>query len=97
MSIGCRSQSARTYLERKINEFHNCTEAELINHGLSALSETLSGESELNKDNISIAIVSKDSPFHVFSENENEGFLKEWKSKKNPTASTSDKDTPANA
>lgn len=48
MSIGSRSQSARTYLEKHLNEFPDCSKEELIRHGVQALQDTLPNEVELN-------------------------------------------------
>ncbi|KAG8125766.1 putative Proteasome endopeptidase complex protein, partial [Naja naja] len=47
MSIGARSQSARTYLERHMTEFAECNLNELVKHGLRALRETLPAEQDL--------------------------------------------------
>ena len=47
MAIGGRSQSARTYLERHLEEFAEASLADLINHGLRALRDTLPNELEL--------------------------------------------------
>lgn len=44
MSIGSRSQSARTYLEKHLNSFADCSKEELIKHGLEALRGTLPTE-----------------------------------------------------
>lgn len=44
MSIGSRSQSARTYLEKHLNSFIDSTKDELIKHGLEALKGTLPNE-----------------------------------------------------
>lgn len=44
MSIGSRSQSARTYLEKHLDKFSQCTKEELIKHGLEALKGTLPNE-----------------------------------------------------
>ena len=41
MSIGSRSQSARTYLEKVLKEIETCDRNQLIKHGLLALRETL--------------------------------------------------------
>ena len=41
MSIGSRSQSARTYLEKVLNELEGSDRSTLIKHGLIALRETL--------------------------------------------------------
>lgn len=48
MAIGSRSQSARTYLEKHLEEFASCGTDELIKHGLRALRDTLPNEVELN-------------------------------------------------
>lgn len=48
MAVGSRSQSARTYLERHLDEFPNCETEELIKHGLRALRDTLPNDLELN-------------------------------------------------
>ena len=48
MAVGSRSQSARTYLEKHLDEFLTCETTELIKHGLRALRDTLPNELELN-------------------------------------------------
>ncbi|THH33748.1 hypothetical protein EUX98_g455 [Antrodiella citrinella] len=57
MSIGARSQSAKTYLEKHYESFADCTLDELIRHGLHALRETLQQDKELTIANTSIGIV----------------------------------------
>lgn len=37
MAIGARSQAAKTYLERKLDEFATCGQEELMMHALFAL------------------------------------------------------------
>lgn len=56
-AIGARSQMARTYLERNLDKFHDCSRDELINHGLRALKESLSQDKELTVDNTSVGVV----------------------------------------
>jgi 20S proteasome subunit alpha 6 len=56
-AIGARSQMARTYLERNLAEFADCSREELINHGLKALRETLSQDKELTTDNTTVGVV----------------------------------------
>lgn len=56
-AIGARSQMARTYLERHLDEFANCSRDELITHGLKALKETLSQDKELTVENTSVGVV----------------------------------------
>ncbi|XP_017795481.1 PREDICTED: proteasome subunit alpha type-1-like [Habropoda laboriosa] len=51
MAIGARSQSARTYLEKHLNEFSSCDLDELIKHGLLALRDTLPNEVDLSVKN----------------------------------------------
>ncbi|KIY72978.1 20S proteasome subunit [Cylindrobasidium torrendii FP15055 ss-10] len=62
MSIGARSQSAKTYLEKHYEEFPDCSLDDLIRHGLHALRETLQQDKELNIKNTSIGIVGPASP-----------------------------------
>lgn len=48
MAVGSRSQSARTYLEKHLNEFLSCDLDELVKHGLRALRDTLPNEVDLS-------------------------------------------------
>ncbi|GAA5880243.1 hypothetical protein JCM16303_003862 [Sporobolomyces ruberrimus] len=57
MSIGARSQSAKTYLESNFEKFPSSTLEELIGHGLNALRDTLQQDKELTVENTSIGIV----------------------------------------
>lgn len=56
-AIGARSQMARTYLEKNLDKFQDCTREELIRHGLRALKESLVQDRELTVDNTSVATV----------------------------------------
>ena len=64
-SIGARSQSARTYLEREFESFAKCTKEELVLHGLKALRECLPQEKELNVQNTTVAVVGRGDKFVV--------------------------------
>ncbi|KAH9987916.1 20S proteasome subunit [Russula compacta] len=57
VSIGARSQSAKTYLEKHFDSFADCSLEELIRHGLHALRETLQQDKELTTNNTSIGIL----------------------------------------
>lgn len=56
-AIGARSQMARTYLERNIDEFADCSREELVKHGLKALKESLVQDKELTVENTSVGLV----------------------------------------
>ena len=56
-AIGARSQMARTYLERNIDKFADCSREELVQHGLKALRESLAQDKELTVENTSIGLV----------------------------------------
>jgi 20S proteasome subunit alpha 6 len=56
-AIGARSQMARTYLERHLEEFAGCSKEELIKHGLRALKESLAQDKELTVENTSVGVV----------------------------------------
>ncbi|CAJ0946293.1 unnamed protein product, partial [Mesorhabditis belari] len=62
-SIGSRSQSARTYLERKFDEFEKASLDELITHALIAIRDTLPADENLTTKNTSIAFVGKGQKF----------------------------------
>ena len=47
MAIGARAQSARTYLERHLDDFIESNREELIRHALRALRDTLPNDVEL--------------------------------------------------
>jgi 20S proteasome subunit alpha 6 len=54
--IGARSQMARTYLERNLESFADCSREELVKHALLALKESMSQDKELTVDNTSVGI-----------------------------------------
>lgn len=69
MAIGSRSQAAKTYLERKFEQFGTCELDELIQHALYAVKESLQ-EGELTGQNCSLAIVGKGTPFKILEDDE---------------------------
>nr|XP_055191852.1 proteasome subunit alpha type-1-like [Nyctereutes procyonoides] len=75
MSIGARSQSARTYLEGHMSGFMECNLNELVKHGLRALRETLPTEQDLTTKNVSIGIVGKDLEFTIYDDDDVSPFL----------------------
>ncbi|GAA6008751.1 proteasome core particle subunit alpha 6 [Rhodotorula paludigena] len=62
MSIGARSQSAKTYLEAHFDAFADCSLDDLVMHGLKALRETLQQDKDLSVLNTSIGIVGAPPP-----------------------------------
>lgn len=56
-AIGARSQMARTYLERHVDAFADCSREELVKHGLRALRESLVQDKELTVENTSVGLV----------------------------------------
>lgn len=75
MAIGSRSQSARTYLEKHLNEFLSCDLDELVKHGLRALRDTLPNEVDLSVKNVSIGVVGKDYDFTILDETTTAAYL----------------------
>lgn len=84
MAIGARSQSARTYLEKYLDEFKNCNLEELVKHGLRALRECLPNEVELNSKNASLAIVGANMDFTLFEDERVEPYLEAIKGDERP-------------
>ncbi|XP_050394015.1 proteasome subunit alpha type-1 [Patella vulgata] len=68
MAIGARSQSARTYLERKLDEFPESSLNDLVKHALRSLRDTLPSEIELTTKNCSLGIVGKDQNFTIYDD-----------------------------
>ncbi|KAI9470272.1 Proteasome subunit alpha type-6 [Coemansia sp. RSA 989] len=64
-SIGARSQSARTNLERNFDSFENLTLNELIMQGLRALRDTIQQGKQLDTMNTSIGFVGKDTKMTI--------------------------------
>ena len=56
-AIGARSQMARTYLERHLEEFASASREELLKHGLRALKESLSQDRELTAENTTVGTI----------------------------------------
>ena len=88
MSIGSRSQSSRTYLERNLDAFANCSKDDLICHGIQAIRGSLpSDDLVLSKDggspllNTSVAIVGANQPFKIFDDEENLHYVNMVKTK----------------
>jgi len=75
MSIGARSQAARTYLEKHLGELNNSNLNELVAHALRALRDTLPAEMELTNKNVSIGIVGEDREFTVYDDENADQFL----------------------
>jgi 20S proteasome subunit alpha 6 len=64
--IGARSQMARTYLERHLDQFDGATREDLVKHALRALKESLSQDKELTVDNTSLGIGGLDETFKLY-------------------------------
>jgi 20S proteasome subunit alpha 6 len=75
MAIGARSQSARTYLEKKLLEFADNNLDQLVAHALRALRDTLPAEMELTNKNVSIGIVGEGTDFTVFDDDNADRYL----------------------
>jgi len=105
MSIGARSQSAKTYLEKNYESFADCSLEDLVRHGLHALRETLQQDKELNVNNTSIGIVgpasvhetgiSPNGPFRILENEAVEPFLQTMIPKETDTAAPAPPAAPA--
>jgi len=74
-SIGARSQSARTYMEKNLDDFQDASLEKLVEHALLALRDTLPAEENLTEDNTSIAVVGRGQPFKVMEDSEVRPYL----------------------
>ncbi|EDW88758.2 proteasome subunit alpha type-1 [Drosophila yakuba] len=96
-SIGSRSQSARTYLEKKLNEFLDCSNDDIICHGIQAIRSTLPTDEHQSKENagqfnITVAIVGKNQPFKILTDEEVKIYLEMAKQKGIPPNQPKDDD-----
>ncbi|TKX27485.1 putative proteasome subunit alpha type-6 [Elsinoe australis] len=73
-AIGARSQMARTYLERHLDDFEGSSREELVKHALRALKESLSQDKELTVDNTSVGVAGIDQDFKLYEHQE----ISEW-------------------
>lgn len=74
IAIGSRSQSARTYFERHLETFADSSMEELVHHALRALQGS-ANETTLTVENVSLAVVGKDSVFKLWSKTEMEPYI----------------------
>uniref|UniRef100_A0A7S0MLE9 Proteasome subunit alpha type n=1 Tax=Cryptomonas curvata TaxID=233186 RepID=A0A7S0MLE9_9CRYP len=74
MTIGARSQAAKTYLEKNFQSFEDADLNTLVKHALTALKES-SQNGEINSKNTSISIVGPDHPFKVFDSEDVQPFV----------------------
>jgi len=63
--IGSRSQSARTYLEKHLEEFGDADMDALITHALTALSGCTDADTKLTAENCTLGVVGKGHAFRV--------------------------------
>jgi len=85
MSIGSRSQSARTYLEKVLTSLETSDRNELIKHGLIALRETLPADQELTAQNVTICVVGKGESFTEYNDDSVTEYLNLLDSTKKPS------------
>lgn len=74
-AIGARSQMARTYLERNLDEFEGSSREELIKHALRALKESLAQDKELTIENTSLGVSGMDENFKLYEGQEISSWL----------------------
>ncbi|KAF0988387.1 hypothetical protein HZS_1210 [Henneguya salminicola] len=68
MSIGARSQSAKTYLEKNLDLYSNSSLDQIIEHAIRALNDCLPNDIDLNSKNCGLAAVGVDFPFTIFDD-----------------------------
>ncbi|XP_061970079.1 proteasome subunit alpha type-1-A-like isoform X1 [Populus nigra] len=66
-AIGSRSQAAKTYLERRFENFMDSSRDDLIKDALIAVRETLQGET-LKSSICTVAVVGVDEAFHILDQ-----------------------------
>ncbi|KAL9052457.1 MAG: hypothetical protein Q9162_005369 [Coniocarpon cinnabarinum] len=74
-AIGARSQMARTYLERHLEKFQDCSREELVKHAMRALRESLQQDKQLTVDNTSLGVGGKGEKFELLEGEKIRGWL----------------------
>ena len=74
-AIGARSQSGKTYLEKHYESFPDASRDDCIMHALRALLGCISGDTELTKENGSIAVVGIGENFTLIEGDELQPYL----------------------
>lgn len=63
-AIGAKSQSAKTYLEKNLQQFHHASVEQLVLHGLTAIRAGYRDEKEqMSEKNVEVAFVSRENEF----------------------------------
>jgi len=75
MAIGARSQSARTYLEKHLDEFSDSSWEEIVTHALLALRDTLPNDLDLTAKNCTVAVVGADHELTIYEDDKVAPFL----------------------
>uniref|UniRef100_A0A6B2G8A6 Proteasome subunit alpha type-1 n=1 Tax=Myxobolus squamalis TaxID=59785 RepID=A0A6B2G8A6_MYXSQ len=68
MAIGARCQTAKTYLEKNFDLFHDASLEQLVEHAVRALNECLPNDTTLSSKNCGISVVGVDYPFSVLDD-----------------------------
>ncbi|MCD7456063.1 Proteasome subunit alpha 1 [Datura stramonium] len=76
-AIGSRSQAAKTYLERRFENFTDSSRGSLLKDALFALRETLQGE-KLTSTNCTVAVVGVGEAFHILDKETIQGLINEF-------------------
>ncbi|KAI3767142.1 hypothetical protein L2E82_17229 [Cichorium intybus] len=76
-AIGSRSQAAKTYLERKFENFTSSSRDDLIKDALFAIRETLQGE-KLTSTVCTVAVVGVGEPFCILDQATVQGLINEF-------------------
>ncbi|KAL6007178.1 RNA polymerase-associated factor [Asimina triloba] len=82
-AIGSRSQAAKTFLERKFENFANYSSDELVKDALFAIKETLQGE-KFTSSICTVAVVGINEPFHIIDQQTVEQLIESLEMKDDP-------------
>jgi len=96
ISIGSRSQSAKTYLEKTFQQYENASMTELIKHGLLGIRETIGSQAPegLTIKNCSVAVVGENQVFHILDATELQVHLNSLEEVAPPPAASTTTTTP---
>ncbi|XP_022996683.1 proteasome subunit alpha type-1-B-like [Cucurbita maxima] len=90
-AIGSRSQAAKTYLERRFENFKDSSKDDLIKDALMATRETLQGE-KLTSSVCTISILGVGEPFHILDRETVQKLIDEFEIVKEDDVPAADQD-----
>lgn len=87
-AFGARCQSAKTYLERMVENFEDADLDSLLYHAIRAVKSTIPADGEFDVDMLSVGAFGKEMPFKILSSDEVKPYIEKINAEEAPAEST---------